>query len=388
MRPTIRWWLGFASTLALLAAPAAAGEPLRVHVGTYTDGDSGSKGIYRLTLDPDTGKLSEPELVAETVSPSFLAWHPNGKYLYAVNELDSGTVTAFAVDPDSGKLTTLNHQATRGSAPCHLSVDPTGRFLLVANYGSGNLVVLRIDPEGRLGEFVQAFQPKGSGANPRRQDGPHAHCVRFDPSGLYAVEADLGLDRVHVFRFDPGNTTEPLRLVAELKAASPGAGPRHLAFHPSGRYFFVNNEMNSTVTSYHFYPVGPKELFTPIETLSTLPEGGHERNSTAETVVHPNGRFLYVSNRGHDSLASFRIDVDPDHETVKLTPIGHQSTGGKTPRNFNIDPSGRFLLAANQGSDTIVAFRVDPETGKLEPTGSSVNVPKPVCILFDRAAEN
>ncbi|HJS09091.1 MAG TPA: lactonase family protein, partial [Pirellulales bacterium] len=246
--------------------------------------------------------------------------------------------------------------------------------VLVANYGGGSVAVLPIDKDGRLRPASSFVQHKGSSVNPKRQEAPHAHSINVDPAGAFAVVADLGLDKVLVYRFDAAAGTLTANDPPHA-TVSPGAGPRHFAFHPSGRFAYVINEMNSTVTAFAYD--AKKGTLSEIDTKSTLP-GPQQGNSTAEVQVHPSGKFLYGSNRGHNSLAIFRID----EKTGALTAAGHQLTGGRTPRNFGIDPTGKFVLAANQGSDSVVVFRVDQETGKLEETGQSIKVPTPVCVKF------
>lgn len=350
-------------------------EQFRVYVGTYTG--KGSKGIYAFEFNLRTGEATQPRLVAETPNPSFIAIHPTVRFIYAVNELwggKEGTVSAFAVQPD-GTLRFLNQQPSKGSGPCHLTVDKTGKFVLVANYGSGSIAVLPILPDGRLGEPTCSIQHEGKSVNPQRQEGPHAHSINLDPANKFAIVADLGIDKLLVYRFDAGKgilePNDPL-----FVETAPGAGPRHIAFHPNGKFVYAINELNSTVTAYHYDAV--RGVLTEVQTVSTLPDGFSGSNTTAEVQVHPTGRFLYGSNRGHDSIAIFAID----ELTGRLTLIGHQPTQGKTPRNFGIDPTGTYLFAANQDSDNIVVFRIDLQTGKLEPTGISVEVPTPVCVKF------
>jgi 6-phosphogluconolactonase len=245
----------------------------------------------------------------------------------------------------------------------------------VANYGGGSVAALPIQGDGRLGPATAAIQHEGSGINPRRQEAPHAHSINLDRANRYAFAADLGLDRILVYRFDPARGTlaphEPPSI-----AIAPGSGPRHFALHPGGRFAYVINEITLTVTAME-YDAG-KGVLKEIQTVSTLPEGAAKNGSTAELQVHPSGKFLYGSNRGHDSIAIFAIDA----ATGRLTPAGHQPTGGKTPRNFGIDPTGSYLLAANQDSDTITVFRIDPQTGRLTPTGQTLEAPRPVCVKF------
>ncbi len=348
-----------------------------VYIGTYTRGES--RGIYRAVLCATDGILSEPELAAETANPSFLAIHPNRRFLYAVGEAGTfegrpeGGVVAFAIDAQTGMLTRLNAQSSGGRGPCHLVVDGAGRNVLVANYGGGSVAVLRIGPDGRLRPASALMQHEGRSVHPRRQTAPYAHSVNLDAANRFAFVADLGLDQVLVYRFrSEAGTLE--RHNPPFARVAPGAGPRHFAFHPSGRFAYVINELDCTITAFA-YDAEQGRLHT-LHSVPTLPDDFDGENTTAEIVVHPSGRFVYGSNRGHDSIAGFRVD----EETGRLAPIGHTPTGGQTPRNFALDPPGRFLLAQNQASDSVVVFRIDPETGDLAPTGSRMTVPSPVCI--------
>ena len=366
---------------ALLAATALAKDPptkVTVYVGTYTGGES--KGIYQFELDLKTGKATAPTLAAEVSNPSFLAIHPNGKNLYAVGELSDfegkkgGAVSAFSIDKKSGKLKLLNQESSVGAGPCHLVVDGTGKYVLVANYGGGSVAVLPIDDNGKVAQASSFIQHEGSSVNPQRQKAPHAHSINLDKANRFAFAADLGLDKVLVYKFDAAEG----KLISNdpaFASVSPGAGPRHFAFHPGGKFAYVINEIHLTVTAFE-YDSQRGELKT-LQTTSTLPKGAKGDNfSTAEVQVHPSGRFLYGSNRGHNSIAVFSIDQN----TGKLTHVGNESTQGETPRNFAIDPTGGYLLAENQGSGTIVIFKIDPETGELSDTGTVVEVPSPVCI--------
>jgi 6-phosphogluconolactonase len=352
-----------------------------VYVGTYT-GPGKAEGISVFRMDETTGALSAVQTVTGVDNPSFLTLHPQQPYLYAVNETPenegSPGVSAFAVDPGSGQLTPLNRQPSHGTSPCYVSVDPTGRYVLVANYGNGTLAVFPVQPDGTLGEASHVVQHSGSGPNPRRQQGPHAHSVRFDPGGRFVLSCDLGIDKVLVYRLD---TASGQLVVNDPPHASavPGGGPRHLDFHPNGRYVYVNNEIGSSLTPFAYD--GTRGALEQLETVSTLPDDFSGNNSTAQVVVHPTGRFVYVSNRGHDSIASFAVEKDG----ARLTPLGHTPTQGRTPRNFNVDPSGTFLLAANQNGNNIVTFRVDQVHGKLTPTGQVTETPAPVCIIFKSA---
>lgn len=359
-----------------VAAPAARPGPVTVYVGTYTDGTS--RGIYRLTFDAATGTMSEPVLAVETKNPSFLALHPNGRFLYAVGEISSfegqktGAVSAFAIDPKTGDLALLNQQSSGGAGPCHLVVDKAGRNALVANYGGGTVAVLPIETDGRLKPASSLRVHEGSGPNKGRQERPHAHGIYLDAAERFALSPDLGADRVFVYRFDAAKGTLEPHGAAPL---DPGAGPRHLAFHPSGKHLYTINELLSTLTAFSYD--ADKGALTSLQTVSALPAGFSGTSWTAEVAVSPDGRFVYGSNRGDDSLAVFRVDA----ATGRLTPAGHAAVGGKNPRHFTIDPSGRFILAGHQGSGTIAVLRLDLATGLPALVGSPVKVDKPVCLL-------
>jgi len=359
--------------------PSADNGQLLVYIGTYTGPKS--QGIYACRLDRASGAMTSLGVAAETVNPSFLAIHPNHRFLFTVSEVDSfggkkvGAVSAFAIHPETGKLTLLNQQSSGGDGPCYLVVDKTGRDILVANYNGGSVEVLPIQPDGRLGEATALIQHKGSSVDRQRQEGPHAHSINVDAADRFAFAADLGLDKVLVYRFDPAKGTLSPNDPPSVSVKA-GAGPRHFAFHPEGRYAYVINEMQSTVTAFS-YDAGHGVL-KELQTVSTLPSDFKDENSTAEVQVHPSGKFLYGSNRGHDSIVVFAID--PQRGTLRF--VERQSTQGKTPRNFGIDPKGEYLLAANQDSDSVVVFRIDPKTGRLTPTGHSVKVPSPVCVKF------
>ncbi len=368
----------FAGLLLFWSSVGFAGEFL-VYFGTYTGAQS--KGIYVSRFDPATGTLSAPELAAATRNPSFLALHPGGRFLYAVGEVDDaggkpgGTVCAFSLDRQTGKLTLLNHQASGGSGPCHLSVDATGKCLLVANYNSGSIAALPIQADGRLGEAVTTIQHTGHGANPERQAGPHAHFICPSPDNRFALNCDLGLDEVLVYRLDP----DAAKLVPDdppFAAVAPGAGPRHLTFSPDNKFVYVINEMGSTISVFAYDAA--RGALTGVQTLSTLPKDFSAKNTAAEIVMPPSGKFLYGSNRGDDSIAVFAVD----RQSGRLTLVEHQSTQGRTPRHIAIDPTGRWLLAENQASDSVIVFALDPDTGKLKPTGQSLAITSPVCAVF------
>jgi 6-phosphogluconolactonase len=355
-----------------------------VYFGTYTGAKS--KGIYVSTFDVRSGTLGEPQLAAETPSPSFLAAHPSGNYLYAVNEIDTfegqptGSVSAFAVDRSTGKLSLLNQQSSRGAGPAHLSVDRSGRDVLVANYGGGNIAVLPIAGDGRLAPASAFVQHTGSSVNASRQKGPHAHAINVDPSNRFAYVADLGLDKVLIYRFDADRgALEPNDPPSASVQA--GAGPRHLAIPATGRFLYVINELICTVTAFTRDPQtgGLKAM----QTISTLPAGEIVKPdySTAELLLHPSGRFLYGSNRGHNTIVEFSVD----QKTGRLTYVENEPTKGRTPRGFGIDPSGTWLIAGNQESDSVVVFRIDSKTGRLTPTAQTLSVGAPVSVEFVRA---
>jgi 6-phosphogluconolactonase len=350
-----------------------------VYFGTYTGAKS--RGIYAATFDDATGQVGTPRLAAETENPSFLALHPTRPLLYAVNEVDNfegksaGSVSAFAVDPATGDLRPLGRASSRGGGPCHLSVDRSGRQVLVANYGGGSVASLPIRADGGLEEAASFVQHTGVGADPKRQKGPHAHMIQTDPSNRLALVADLGLDQVLLYRFD-ADRGQLAPSAPAFARVDPASGPRHFAFSPDGKDLYVLNEIAVSVTGFK-YDAG---RLTPSRTVSAMPAGREvtPADSGAEIAVHPSGRFLYASLRGPDSLAVFTRDP----ATGGLSLVEHVSTGGRTPRSFAIDPSGRFLLAANQRSDSVVVFRIDPRTGRLTATGQTVEVGAPVCVTF------
>jgi 6-phosphogluconolactonase len=351
-------------------------ESIDVYFGTYTSGGNGSKGIYRSVFDTDTGELTAPVLAAGAKNPSFLEIHPNGRFLYAVSESGgAGTVSAYAIAQDTGNLKLLNSQPSGGSGPCHVNIDYVGKNVLVANYGSGSASVIPIAADGKLAKPTGFVQHEGSSINPQRQKGPHAHSINISPDNRFAFVADLGLDKVMIYKLnvEKGTITANDHAFAKVK---PGAGPRHFTFGIDGKYAYVINEMGGTITAFAYEPVSG--TLTEIQTISTLPDDFTGRSSCAEVRAHPSGKFLYGSNRGHDSIAVYRIDPAKG----MLTFIEHERTDIKTPRNFNIDPTGKFCLVANQGADSIVIFRIDQKTGALEPTGHKISIGKPVCIRF------
>jgi 6-phosphogluconolactonase len=348
-----------------------------VFVGTNTGPKS--KGIYRFTFDPATGAAADVILAAETANPTFIAIHPSRRFLHAVNAIadyggqNTGAVSAFGLDAKTGALTFLNQQPSAGPGPCHISIDKAGRNALVANYRGGSVAVLPIGPDGKLSPPSAAIQHAGSSVHKTRQEGPHAHSINLDQAERFAFVADLGLDKVLVYRFD-GAAGKIVAHDPPSASTAPGAGPRHFSFHPNGRFAYVINELNSTVTAFR-YDASAGRL-EPIQAITTVPEGTTGENYTAEVRVHPNGRFLYGSNRGHDSIAIFRIDP----ATGMLTALGHQASGGKWPRNFTFDPTGRWMIVGNQNSDNVLIMALDPETGLLKPTGTELQCPAPICF--------
>jgi 6-phosphogluconolactonase len=379
------------SPFVFSAIDGTAAKPPATHrylafVGTYT-AKTESKGIYAFEFDADTGKLTPRGVAAETPDPSWVVVHPSGKFLYAANEAGkASTVSAFAMDAKSGKLTQLNQMPALGEDPCYLSFDRTGKYVFVANYTSGNVVVFPIGADGQLGVATANVQDEGKlGPNKQRQEGPHAHWVEPFIEDRSVYVADLGLDRVMHYGFDTTNgtlSTGPVRSnwshsVLDLSAKLVrGTGPRHAAFSPKG-VMYVLGELQSTVTAFHM--IGSDDFVpTSFQRISTLPKGFSGRNDAAEIAIHPSGKFLYASNRGEDTIAVFAIE--PQKGT--LTHIENVPTQGKEPRHFAIDPTGRYLLAENQNSNTIVEFRIDTATGKLTPTGEVVHAPSPVCLAF------
>jgi 6-phosphogluconolactonase len=371
-----------AMSLIAREVPQAGGSGQLVYFGTYTN-DNKSKGIYVSRFNAQTGELTPPQLAGEARNPSYLAVHPKGTHVYAVSEVGEtngkpgGTVLAFRIQPSDGTLTLMNQQSTVGGGPAHIVADKAGRNVLVANYGGGSVAVLPLDADGSVKPSSAFVQHTGSGANPARQKGPHAHSINLDPANRFAYAPDLGIDKVMIYRFYPDKgsleANDP-----PFAAVDPGAGPRHFAFHPQGRFAYVINELTCRITAFTADPA--KGGLTAIQTISTLPGDGEVKQgySTADVQVHPSGKFLYGSNRGHDSIAVFAIDP----KTGRLTLVQHESTGGSTPRAFGLDPSGRFLLAANQRSDSVVVFRIDQATGRLTPAGHTISLGAPVCVKF------
>lgn len=369
----------FFSSLAQFAVAQATGRYIG-YIGTYTEGTN-SKGIYAFRYDAASGQVTMIGLAAETTNPSFVAVHPNGRFLYAVNELknykgpNSGGVSAFAVDRATGKLTFLNELPSRGADPCYIIVDKEGKHVLVANYTGGSVAVFPIKDDGSLGEASAFVQHTGHGTNPQRQEGPHAHSIDLSPGERFAYVDDLGLDETLIYKYDSakGTLTPNDPPFAKL---DPNTGPRHFALRPDGKFAYVVGEMGHTVTV--FANDLKKGSLEKLQTISTLPADFSGRNDDAEIEVHPSGKFLYASNRGHESIAVYAID--PAKGTLTLVEI--TPTGGNEPRSFEIDPTGKLLFAENQKSDDIVVFKIDQKTGKLTATGQKLDVASPICVKF------
>jgi 6-phosphogluconolactonase len=364
--------------LALSFAPLAAdpsADTMSVYIGSYAKNTD--PGIHHFKLDLGSGTLTAAGATSGVANPSFVAISPDKKFLYAIGESGGkkgGAVVSFSIDASSGALTQLSESFSGGPGPCYVTADKTGKVVLVANYGGGSVASLPVSADGKLSEPATFVQHKGSSVNAGRQKEPHAHSINVSPDNRFALAADLGIDKVLIYKLDPekGTMTPNDPPHGDLPA---GAGPRHFAFHPTAKYVYVCGEMTSTVHAYAWD--AEKGALKHLQDLSTLPQEV-KGNSTAECQVHPNGKFVYVSNRGHDSIAVFKVD----EATGKLTAAGHAPSGGKTPRNFGIDPTGKILIAANQGTNNVVVYKIDQETGMPKPVGVEVSVPKPVCVKF------
>lgn len=361
---------------ALSINTLARARELLVYVGTYTSGTK-SEGIYLYRLDLSDGSLTRVGVTGGVSNPSHLTLDRARRFLYAVEETEefegakSGAVSAFTIERTDGSLRFVNRQPSMGGAPCYVTVDETGRFVLVANYLGGNVAVLPVKKGGGLDKATDVRQDSGSGPVRERQEGPHAHSVLLDASNRHAYSCDLGTDKVMVYDFDSrGGKLSPAKQPSV--SLKPGAGPRHLTFDSTGQHVYVLNELDSTVTA--FARVRTTGALRELKTYPMLPADFKGENTGADIHLTPDGRFLYCSNRGHDSIATFRVDAG------ELTPVGHTPTGGKTPRNFAVDPTGRFLLVANQRSDSVVTFRIDHSTGALKSTGHTAEIPSPVCL--------
>lgn len=371
-------WLLLVSLSVTTAVSAV--DTYFVFVGTYTSGDA--KGIYTCELDLATGSLKKIGVSTGVVNPSFLAIHPNGKFLYSVAEIGdfegkkTGGVAAFSIDSKTASLTLLNQKSSGGPGACHISLDRTGKNALVANYGGGSVAALPIGDDGRLSSPSSVIKHTGSSVT-QRQKAPRAHSINVGPNNRFAFAADLGIDKVLIYRLDVEKGLLTPNHPPFVKTAL-GAGPRHFTFHPSGKFAYVINELDLTVNALTFDAA--QGSLKSIQTISTLPKGITDTKgfSTAEIVAHPGGKFLYGSNRGHDSIVVYQVDA----KTGKLTFVETEPSGGKNPRNFAVDPSGKYLLAENQSTHSIVVLQIDPKTGALSPTGHELDIPSPVCVRF------
>jgi len=351
----------------------------RVYLGTTAENDR--CGIYMATLDLHTGTLSSPVRVSQSVRPGFIEIHPDGKYLYATDAGGNfsgnmtGAVSAYRIQEEDGSLIDLNTQSSGGAGPCHVSIGPRGKYLLVANYRGGSCAMLPIQSNGSLAASSSLHKHSGSSIHPARQTEAHTHSIICDPLGHFALTADLGLDQILIYRMDAlaGHLTPSDPAFIQTP---PGSGPRHLTFSPCGKFVYACMELNNTVIVYG-YDV-KRGTLEELQNLSTLPDDFKGENTTSEILTSQDGRFLYVGNRGHNSIAIFKIDP----QTGLLSPDGYESTRGDHPRNFNIDPTGHFLLVANANSDNLVVFEIDPESGQLKFNGCEVNVPRATCIRF------
>ncbi len=364
----------FPAVIVFLASVAASrAADLFVYFGSHRSGPG--IGFSLAHFDTDTGALTKPEFLLAAVSPAFFVIHPDGRRLYTCNSGSPGGVSACEIDPHTGRLTVLNKMPAGGGDPSYISLDRTARFALTANYNGGSIAVFALKPDGSLGDRTAFVQHTGSSVNPQRQTKPYAHSIVVDPANRFALVADLGVDKVFVYRFnEKDGTLQPND--PPFATVAPGSGPRHVKFHPNGRWVYAINEIASTVTGFNWNPTNG--TLTEFQTISTLPEDFKGASTGAEIEVHPNGKFLYGSNRGHDSLAVFAID----QQTGRLAPVEHVSSDGKTPRNFAFDPTGKWILCSNHGSDNAVVFRVDENTGRLKQTGEPVAVPYPFCERF------
>ena len=374
-RTFAQYLMGTAGAVAVgQHAALAAGSKLRVYFGPYTSAKTGSKGIYFSLFDPATGDFGKPELAVEAPDPSFLATHPTGKYMYAVGEGDGG-VRSFAINAD-GTMKLINKVSSKGAGPCHLNVDATGKMLVVAYYGSGSVASFQVKDDGSLSETVTFIQHKGPGMDGKRP--PHGHSANFTPDNKYVLICDLGLDKVFVYKVDPATGAMSDHSFGTTPS---GSGPRHLMFSPNGKYVLVNNETLLTESSFA-YDAEKGELKL-IETVSVLPKDVpfSPKYSTAETRVHPNGKWVYVSVRTHNSIAKLNFD----EATGKIVHVSNTPSGGEIPRNFNIDPSGKWMFVAHQNTGNVVLFEIDQATGDLKPTGKEQQVGGCVCVRFQPA---
>lgn len=359
--------------LALLSALPASATDLFVYFGSHRSGPG--IGFSLAHFDTETGVLTKPEFLLEARQPAFFTIHPDGHHLYTCNSGSPGGISAYAIDPHSGALTLLNRELAGGGDTSYVSLDRTNRYALVANYDGGNIAAFALRPDGSVGDWTAFVQHTGKSVHPQRQTHAYAHSIVTDPSNRFALVADLGVDKLFIYRFDE-KTGALTPHDPAFVAVSPGSGPRHVKFHPNGRWVYLINEIACTVIAYHWD--GGRGTLTEFQSITTLPNDFHGASTCAEIEVHPNGKFLYASNRGHDSLASFTIDA----ASGQLTPLEHVPSGGKSPRNFTFDPTGQWIICTNHNSNNAVVFRVDATSGRLKQTGEPVSVPAPFCERF------
>lgn len=394
----LRFVPGFISLLLLLPVavysaqpPDTAGRPPKdatlVYVGTFTETPANSKGIYYYWLRTEGNEASQNStlmplgVAAETPSPAFLTLDLKRRLLFCVNETNApdgktgGAVSAFAIDPGTGKLKFINAQPSMGARPCHLVLDKTGRNIIAANYNNGSVAVFPVAEDGRLGDATSVVQDTGSSINTNRQTGPHAHCVAISPDNKFAFVCDLGIDKVMIFKFDAahGKLTPNDPPFVSIK---PGSGPRHLVFRPDGKFAYLISEMALTITAFAYD--ARAGTLREIQTVSSLPRDYHGANTAAEIGIAPSGHFLFASNRGNETVVVFEID----RATGKLTWVEEQSTGGKTPRHFGIEPSGKHMVICNEDSNTLLVCRIEKDNGRLKPSGVFADAPAPVCAVF------
>ena len=355
---------------AIIESEPKIEEPVGFYIGTYTKGDS--EGIYYAVFDPSDGSFNSLQLAASASDPSYLTLSSDGSYLYAVDEAEASKLVAFSIDTP-GQLTPLDTVSSQGSYSCYITTNETGQFVMAANYGSGNIISVGISVDGGFLDSASSKQHTGTGPYASRQEGPHAHSIVLDPNQRFALSADLGADKI--FIYEVGQNGELVENAPAFVETSPGAGPRHIAFHPDGKIVYVINELNSTITVYQYNP--DAGILSELQTVTTLPDGFEGTNYCADIHVHPNGKYLYGSNRGHGSIASFRID-----DEGKLEPTGHFGEEINWPRNFSVTPDGGYLLVANERGNSIISVKINMENGQLEATGNKIEVPSPVCIVF------
>jgi 6-phosphogluconolactonase len=365
--------LFLAAVLSVAAAAAAPAADMFVYYGSHSSGPR--IGFSLGHFDTDTGALTKPEFLLEGTEPAYFVMDADGRHLYTCNSGRAATVSAYEIEPHTGHLTFLNRADTGGGDTSYISLDKTGRYALAANYDGGSIAVFALKPDGSLGARTAFVQHTGSGVNPQRQTHPYAHSIITDPDNKFVLAADLGLDKLFVYRFDAKDgSLQPND--PPFASVKPGSGARHVKFHPNGKWVYMITEMGCTVIAFNWNATNG--TLAEFQTISTLPDDFHGVSTCAEMLVHPGGKFLYGANRGHDSLAVFAVD----QTTGRLTLVQCAPCGGRTPRNFAFDPTGKWILCANVDSNNAVVFRIDETTGRLTQTGQPVSVPSPYCPRF------